>query len=210
MAAKSYLRSIYNTSKDTKNIYSKVITQTLFKSGAIQQGQKVCLVGKLIEGVQDFADSLSNEHRLTQGSLIVRGKLSHLSLKRSRLVDETYLKNIILDSKLDTKKLDSILHSIDLDLRALPGGEYGKPDHKSNITILDTVKILLARTLYHEADIFVFSNLFDELAPEDRIELFDNTVMHHLDEQTVVFHSNDVKLIQQADYVLLFRNHELV
>ena len=64
-----------------------------------------------------------------------------MNLDRTDLLDETFLENIILNDKLDRHKLDNILNHVNLDIRSLPGGEYGRPDLKANITWLDATKI---------------------------------------------------------------------
>ena len=175
----------------------------------IKKGSKVCVVGGEDSGWQFFMDCLSNEHELADGVLFSKGKVVHFDRKRYSLLDVSILENIILDRKLNRKKLDKVLASVGLSILEFVGGEKGSLKENQKIAEILKVKLLLARALYCELDIMVISNLMDELSFNERMSIFDNVVKGYLALNTVVFHSNDRALIDRADYVLVFEGGKI-
>ena len=173
---------------------------------------KVCVMGRIdqAKGQRFFFECLSNEHELSTGKLFIRGKVSHFDLTKFELFDESFIENIVLDAKLNYRRFFEICRVIDLNLSTMNGGRYGTRLTNSNMSDIDRIKILLARSLYHEFDIFVISTLFDKLPYDTRLALFDSLVIGYLKDSTVVYHSNDRELAEKADLVIVFRDGKIV
>ena len=170
----------------------------------IRKGKKICVMGEEASGHQIFLDSLSNEHELLSGLLVSVGQVAHFDAKRFSLLEVSILENIILDRELVRKRLEKICTALELPLDRFVGGERGTLKDNPNITEMLKLKILLARALYSKFELFVFSNFFDSLALDEKVDMFDKTVRGHLGLATVVFHSNDKALADRADWVLVF------
>jgi ABC-type multidrug transport system fused ATPase/permease subunit len=191
---------------------NEIKNMTIFSgiSLRIPLGAKVCVMGLEASGRQSFMDCLSNEHELLDGRLIITGKVNHLNLSKASILNCSFRENITLDSPFNRKKFDKICSVLNFDINKLVGKEYGRIDNNPNITDLDKTKILLARTLYHNHDIVVFSNLFSALSYEDRLSCFDALMAQYLCFKTVIYNSNDRLIAQKSDLVLVFKDFTLV
>ena len=69
---------------------------------------------------------------------------------------------------------------------------------------------MLARSLYQNFDVFVVSNLFERLSYEERLWFFEKIVLQYLMYNTVFYQSNDLALIKKADYILVFKDNNIV
>jgi ABC-type multidrug transport system fused ATPase/permease subunit len=78
------------------------------------------------------------------------------------------------------------------------------------MTDMHKLKILLARALYSQFDVFVISNFFDSLALDEKVDLFDKTVGGYLSLGTVIFQSNDKNLAERADWVIIFEGGKII
>jgi ABC-type multidrug transport system fused ATPase/permease subunit len=189
---------------DQEEVFLKKISLT------IQKNQKICIMGEEGSGHQTFLDCLSNEHDLENGLLVIRGTVAHFDSHRFSLLDMPFIENIILDRKLVRKRLDKICAALELSLDRFVGGERGTLKENPNMTDMQKLKILLARSLYSQFGVFVISNLFDSLALDEKVDLFDKTVRGYLSLGTVIFESNDKTLAERADWVIIFEGGKII
>lgn len=131
---------------------------------SIKSGEKYFITGSQgSSGKSLFLLSLIGETDYIHGDFKTNGKIIYASMKKPLWLEgQSILDNIIVGKKYDHQKFVKILNAVMLDISNLPGKFYFKIYHNaSNIAMFDQKKILLARSLYQEGDIFLFENIFE-------------------------------------------------
>jgi ABC-type multidrug transport system fused ATPase/permease subunit len=70
--------------------------------------------------------------------------------------------------------------------------------------------VLLARLIYQDSDIYVIHNLFKEVTKTIAKSIFDSVIKEFLCCNTVIYSSNNEKLVKRADLVLVFHKGTLI
>lgn len=67
-------------------------------------------------------------------------------------------------------------------------------------------KILLARFLYQDNDIYLFDHYFDEFETKQNLNHFHRVVKRFLKDKTVIYLSRKEEFVKEADYIYVFDN----
>jgi ABC-type transport system involved in cytochrome bd biosynthesis fused ATPase/permease subunit len=137
--------------------------------------------------------------------------MSYLNVRMSNFLMGTVKNNIILDSKFDQARFNRIVKKLNINLSRLKGEEYFEIlEGAKNISIDLQRKILLARWVYQEKDIYLVDDLFDDLNVAEWNLIYENIIMDELREKTVIFMSYTNLQIKVADHIILFDNGQIV
>lgn len=192
---------------DTKKFYSgfKEVLKNI--SLRVEPGQTVCLVGKPGSGVSLFMLALMGEAILSRGTMKINGKLSYLSSSNEVFVSGTIKENILMGEKYDAEKFIKVTEVVELDLTRFPAGEQMEILHNaSNISTDERKKLLLARVLYHDGDLFCLDYCFDDWYPLLSERIFRRIVKEYLKTKTIFYSTSYNRLIKSCDMVLYFEN----
>ena len=178
----------------------------------INPGQKVCLVGQPGSGFSQFLLSLMSESKISnEGTMDLKGGISYLNVRMSNFVLGTIKNNIVLDGVFNPTRFKNILKKLKIDLSRFKGEEYFEiMEGAKNISIDLQRKILLARWVYQEKDIYLMDDLFDDLNVAEWNMIYENIIMDELAQKTVIFMSYTNLQIKVADLIILFDNGQIV
>jgi ABC-type multidrug transport system ATPase subunit len=79
----------------------------------------------------------------------------------------------------------------------------------SNISTDERKKLLLARVLYHDGDLFCLDYCFDDWYPLLSERIFRRIVREYLKKKTIFYSTSFNRLIKSCDLVLYFENGEI-
>lgn len=179
----------------------------------VEPGEVVCLMGKEECGVSGVFLSLLEETYITEGVCEISGSISYISKDSRMLLDNRTLRdNIVLEEGFNKSRFKSILNILSLDISRFPGEEYVEVlENAANFTELEVKKIMLARFLYCQRDIYIFNDYFDFLDNQINDEsLFDSIIRGFLKGKTILYHSNKEKLVCKADKIFVFNSGTIV
>ena len=186
-------RSMKSLMLDEQNTKDANKYKTLLRdiSVVIKPGQKVCLVGKPGSGFTEFLLSILGEAKISNnGKFMVGGSVSYLNIRMANFITGTIRRNIILGAEYDKKRFRRIIEMLNINLRNLRGEEYHQVlEDGKNLSVEMQRKILLARWIYVEKDIYLMDDLFDDL---NRIEwnlIYQELFLNELKDKTVIFMS---------------------
>lgn len=149
---------------------------------------------------------------MIQGVREIRGDVAYISLKDPFFVTDLSLRsNIVLDEYFDRKRYDEVLKVCKIDLKKFRGGDMIEViENGNNFSSGERNKILLARFLYVERDIYIFDHYFDELDPKKHLNHFFRVVNTFLKNKTVFYLSNKQQYVKEADQIYVFDDRTVV
>ena len=163
------------------------------------------MTGRRNSGRSTFFLSLLKETYRVSGCVMLFGKIRFMNLKNSSIITGTMRDNIILGSRFEKEKYYRILDLVGLDINVFVGSDFVEIlENGSNLTFQQKWKMILARMLYSDGDIYLIHHFFDELSPHERKEVFKKIVLKELKNKTVIFSSNDPKLMTYSEKLLHF------
>lgn len=171
----------------------------------ISPGQVVCLMGESNSGASGVLLSIMEETYIIQGVSESLGSFAYLDIKSNFFLNKKTLReNIILDQTYKKSRYDTVLRICQLDLSKFMGSdmmeviEFGR-----NFSINERKKVILARFLYSERDIYLFEDYFDAFSPEIGAAHFNIIVRQFLKDKTIVFLARNQEVVERSDYVYI-------
>ena len=184
--------------------------QTLLKnlSIVIKRGQKVCLVGKPGSGFSEFLLALMGEAKKSKfGQFSIKGSVSYLNIRMENFVSGTINDNIILGGKPDDVRLKKVMKLLKINLKNLRGeGFHQVLEGAKNLSVELQKKILLARWIYKEKEIYLMDDLFDDLNRTEWNNIYQRLFLEELKKKTVIYMSyNNVQIKVLNSFVNFYR-----
>lgn len=171
----------------------------------IKQGQKVCIIGTEGSGKSMLLLSILGESSLDTGTCCYNGKISYLNMKYPLwLTSRSILENITMEENYNKQKYLEILHVVGLNVDKFENSSLTLIlNNADNFNSSEKRKILIARCLYNEADIYMFDGVFDFIDNYERKELFTRVVLKYLQNKTVIFTNTERLLARLSDRILV-------
>ena len=202
----SRIKSVYDISLNNKNIlinknilkfnnvtYKANHLKTIFQnfSLTIKSGNKVLVKGPNGCGKTTLLDIIYGCIEDYQGT-VIRGKYISYVNQNSKLFSGTILENIILDQKLDEKKLQKIIKIVLLDnfIKNISNGVETQITSLINISGGESQKIILARGLYQHFDILLLDESLSEITITDRKKIIQNIFKVFSDKTIIIVNHN--------------------
>lgn len=178
----------------------------------IDKAQTVCLMGSSQSGIESFLNGIIGDRYLLLGNLKIEGTISFYKYDEHLFLEEQSIReNIIFGNKYRALEYSSILELLNLNLDKYPEGDRTIIFHNGcNLDPADRVKLLLARFVYQDCDIYIFCGELDLLSNTEKYSIMKRLVKGHLIEKTVVFKSNEHIFLDLADYVYVFSNGSII
>lgn len=172
----------------------------------VRPGEVVCLMGNDDSGCSGLLLSIMEETYIIQGKLEVLGTFAYINLKNLFFIENRNLRdNIILSEVYVKQRYEQVLQVCDLDVSRFPGEDMVEVvENGKNFSSQERKKIVLARFLYSERDIYLFDYYFDDIDVYQDRSKFRNVVKEFLKQKTVVFRSNKEEFVNKSDYIYIF------
>ena len=182
----------------------------------IKPHEKIVIFSELGDfSESDFILSLLGEAMVSEGSIRVNGRLLLVDFDDIHfLVGQSIRDNILMGSSFDQSRYKQALQTSGIQLDSLPGGDMTEVllgGHNLGFGL--PKRILLARSLYMDADIYIIDGL-EECQPDeqicddlfDEIQFFDQIVKNSLKLKTVIYLSRNEQVVSRADRAFCFED----
>lgn len=189
--------------------YKKTVLKGV--SFGVKRGEKICVIGREGCGKNELFLGILCELNMSSGIFKKKGKIAYLDMNNPKFLKASIRENIVLGEQYFKDKFENILRKVDLNIMKYHGGEMMEiVEGQRNISTEDQKKILLARLLYKDADIYLINKYFDLLSKNQQQPIFEKIVKRYLKEKTVMYTSNVNLLTKLCDRVFVFKGGALV
>lgn len=178
---------------------------------SIHTGSKVCIMGDEDSGVDTFIANLISDNYVLSGEKITNGSITLINHDTNLFIEGMSIKdNITFGHEFVASRYRCLIDLLRLEFSKYPEHEETLlMRHGVNLLREDQKKVLLARCLYEESDIYVIHNFFDVFPNNQELLIFKKLIRGYLLEKTVIFNSNHLKFVRESDIVHLFEDGEL-
>ena len=154
--------------------------------------------------------AMCGELKVKLGEMSVNGSVCYINLRERVFFTGTLRENIILDDPYNVLRYKQVLHAVALDPSLYPGGDMIEVlENGSNFTQIDRQKIVMARALYMNKDIYLIDDYFDKFDMNSMVEHFDSVVLGFLSSRLVFYVSNENVLAKRSDHVMVMNQGEV-
>lgn len=188
----------------------------------INKGDKVLLTGSNGSGKSTLLNILFNNINDYDGEILINntnikninlaglhGRVSFIS-QDDALFNDTIINNIILDEKLNNKKISIINKIVDLDSIIINKLNGINAFIDNNLSGGEKQRIILARSLYKDFDILFMDEALSEVSYKLRLKIINN-LNYYFKDKTIIFVSHNYeKFSFDKVYNLTVRKDEYV
>lgn len=179
----------------------------------IKRGEKVCIINLGEEESDNLIHTLLGEAKIDLGTVERRGSFGYLDVENPVFFyGKTIRENIIFGDEFQDARYYHILDLVKLDIKKFKGQDMMQVLEKGrNISYIERNKILLARMLYAERDIYLIRSygMNKKTTEKDRNQLL-KLLRGAIGEKTVLIFSKGIEFAQFVDRVLILQNKTLI
>lgn len=149
-------------------------------------------------------DNTSKNNNNNNELFFVNGNLSYVS-QMHWLENKTLKENILFNKELDQNKYNNIISICQLnkDLDILPGGDNTEIGEKGiNLSGGQKARISLARSIYHDNDIYLLDDPLASLDNHVGNSILNNCILNYLKDKTRILVTNNLDIIDKADKIV--------
>ena len=172
----------------------------------------VVITGPVSAGKSSLLLSLINELPGGSGRLSVSG-VSSYAAQEPWIFSGTLRDNIILGNPLNSKRYWRIINACCLkrDIDSFDGGDLTLIGERG-VTLSGGQKsrVSLARSVYHQADIYLFDDPLSSVDTQVGTELFNNCMRVFLSGKLVLLVTHQIHFVRQADCIVVMREGAVV
>ena len=169
----------------------------------IGKGQKICISGLDKRAQSDFFYSLCSENYLKSGGFHLGGKVSYCNCDQDMILKgESVRANILFGEDMNSERYETIINTVNLNISYFSNGDKTiMASNGKNYSMNEVRRILLARAVYKEADIYLITNYFGFEDEETEKMEYSTIIRGLLKDKTVIFDCNITLLKNMADKV---------
>lgn len=173
----------------------------------ISPGELVVVIGSVGSGKTCFLHALLDEIEKTGGHCNVSGNISYAP-QESWCFGGSVKQNILLSNGEDMNRLKKVIKvcGLERDLELFPEAEKTFVGEKGySLSGGQKARISLARSVYHEADVYLLDDPLSAVDPKVANHIFNRCIKGYLQYQrkTVVLVTHQLQFLREADKVLV-------
>ncbi|KAL6931193.1 related to Oligomycin resistance ATP-dependent permease YOR1 [Hanseniaspora guilliermondii] len=169
----------------------------------VKKGEFIVVTGPIGCGKSSLLYALANLMKKTEGELRINGEL--LLNGEPWIQNTTFRNNITFGTKFIQEKYDTVIDVCALkgDLDLLDAGHNTEIGERG-VTLSGGQKqrLALARTVYKDADIYLFDDVLSAVDAHVGKHIMDNCILDYLHGKTRILATHQLNLIEHADRVL--------
>ena len=178
----------------------------------IAKGESIVIIGETGSGKSCLIKSLIDRLIiLSKKEFNIDGTISYAS-QTPFIINSTVKENILFYSKYNAERYKQVIKycQLEKDIDSLPAGDLTEiGTNGANLSGGQKSRINLARTVYHNDDIYLFD---DPISSVDSIvynKIIDLVIKNFLKKKTIIFASNDIKYINHFDKVIFVEKEKV-
>ena len=178
----------------------------------IEKGKSCIIIGETGSGKSCLMKSIIDRLIiLSKKEFNIDGTISYAS-QTPFIINATVKDNILFYSKYNEERYNQVIKfcQLEKDIESLPAGDLTEiGTNGANLSGGQKSRINLARSVYHNADIYLFD---DPISSVDSIvynKILDLVIKNLLRKKTIIFASNDIKYIKHFDKVIFIEKEKV-
>ena len=170
----------------------------------IFNNKKVCITGNVSSGKSSLLMALAGELKLGKGLMGIKGSVGYVNLSERVFFNGTLRENIIMDQEYKVARYNNVIQTVGLDLSMYLAKDLTEVlENGSNFSEVDRQRIVMARSLYMDKDIYLIDDYFDKFEIVSTMSHFDSVVQGFLSSRLVLYVSNENMLAKNSDLILV-------
>eukprot|EP01128_Nolandella_sp_AFSM9_P005804 TRINITY_DN287_c0_g1_i1.p1 TRINITY_DN287_c0_g1~~TRINITY_DN287_c0_g1_i1.p1 ORF type:complete len:1308 (+),score=249.92 TRINITY_DN287_c0_g1_i1:336-3926(+) len=167
--------------------------------------------GPVGSGKTCFLDSILRNTHLSHGTCEVNGSVAYVP-QTSWVMNATLKNNILFGYPYDEERYRRVVHACSLksDFKLMPAGDETEIGERGvNLSGGQKQRISIARALYSKKDIYVFDDPLSAVDSHVSKHIFKHAIREFLKDELVLFVTNNLSFLPEADQVVYLENGTL-
>nr|CAB3485572.1 unnamed protein product [Digitaria exilis] len=178
----------------------------------VKRGMKVAICGMVGSGKSSLLSCILGEMPKIDGIVKVSGSKAYVP-QTAWILSGNIRENILFGNPYDKEKYEKIIEACALtkDLELFANGDLTEIGERGiNMSGGQKQRIQIARSLYEDADIYLFDDPFSAVDAHTGSQLFKDCVMGILKDKTVLYVTHQVEFLPAADLILVMQDGKIV
>ncbi|XP_006652712.1 ABC transporter C family member 9 isoform X2 [Oryza brachyantha] len=178
----------------------------------VKRGMKVAICGMVGSGKSSLLSCILGEMPKLAGTVKVSGTKAYVP-QSAWILSGNIRDNILFGNPYDKEKYDKIIQACALtkDLELFANGDLTEIGERGiNMSGGQKQRIQIARSVYEDADIYLFDDPFSAVDAHTGSQLFKDCLMGILKDKTILYVTHQVEFLPTADLILVMQDGNIV
>ncbi|KAK3142774.1 hypothetical protein QOZ80_4BG0351310 [Eleusine coracana subsp. coracana] len=178
----------------------------------VKRGMKVAICGMVGSGKSSLLSCILGEMPKLEGSVRVSGTKAYVP-QTAWILSGNIRDNILFGNLYDKEKYEKIIQACALseDLDLFANGDLTEIGERGiNMSGGQKQRIQIARSMYEDADIYLFDDPFSAVDAQTGSHIFKNSIMGILKDKTVLYVTHQVESLPAADLILVMQDGKII
>ncbi|XP_022684326.1 putative ABC transporter C family member 15 isoform X2 [Setaria italica] len=178
----------------------------------VKRGMKIAVCGMVGSGKSSLLSCILGEMRKLAGTVTVSGRKAYVP-QTAWILSGTIRDNILFGNPYDKDKYEKIIQACALtkDLELFANGDLTEIGERGiNMSGGQKQRIQIARSVYGEADMYLFDDPFSSVDAHTGSHLFKDCLMGLLKDKTIIYVTHQVEFLPAADLILVMQDGKIV
>uniref|UniRef100_A0A0E0KUH2 ABC transporter C family member 9 n=1 Tax=Oryza punctata TaxID=4537 RepID=A0A0E0KUH2_ORYPU len=178
----------------------------------VKRGMKVAICGMVGSGKSSLLSCILGEMPKLAGTVRVSGSKAYVP-QSAWILSGNIRDNILFGNPYDKEKYDKIIQACALtkDLELFANGDLTEIGERGiNMSGGQKQRIQIARSVYEDADIYLFDDPFSAVDAHTGSQLFKDCLMGILKDKTILYVTHQVEFLPTADLILVMQDGNIV
>ncbi|TVU00027.1 hypothetical protein EJB05_54570 [Eragrostis curvula] len=177
----------------------------------VKRGMKVAICGMVGSGKSSLLSCILGEMPKLEGTVRVSGSKAYVP-QTAWILSGNIKDNILFGNPYDKEKYERIIQACALnkDLDLFANGDLTEIGERGiNMSGGQKQMIQIARSMYEDADIYLFDDPFSAVDAQTGSHIFKNSIMGILRDKTVLYVTHQVEFLSAADLILVMHDGKI-
>ncbi|XP_039820639.1 putative ABC transporter C family member 15 isoform X2 [Panicum virgatum] len=178
----------------------------------VKRGMKVAICGMVGSGKSSLLSCILGEMPKQEGTVKVSGSKAYVP-QTAWILSGNIRDNILFGNPYDKEKYERIIQACTLtkDIEMFANGDFTEIGERGiNMSGGQKQRIQIARSIYEDADIYLFDDPFSAVDAHTGSHIFKDCVMGILKDKTVLYVTHQVEFLPAADLILVMQGGKIV
>ncbi|KAM3389632.1 hypothetical protein ACQJBY_011653 [Aegilops geniculata] len=178
----------------------------------VKRGMKVAICGMVGSGKSSLLSCILGEMPKLAGAVRVSGSRAYVP-QTAWILSGNIRDNILFGNPYDKEKYEKIIQACALtkDLELFANGDLTEIGERGiNMSGGQKQRIQIARSVYEDADIYLFDDPFSAVDAHTGGQLFKDCLMGMLKDKTILYVTHQVEFLPAADLILVMQDGKIV
>uniref|UniRef100_A0A3B6DMQ7 ABC transporter C family member 13 n=1 Tax=Triticum aestivum TaxID=4565 RepID=A0A3B6DMQ7_WHEAT len=178
----------------------------------VKRGKKVAICGVVGSGKSSLLSCILGEMPKLAGTVRVSGSRAYVP-QTAWILSGNIRDNILFGNPYDREKYQKVIQACALtkDIELFANGDLTEIGERGiNMSGGQKQRIQIARSVYEDADIYLFDDPFSAVDAHTGGQLFEDCLMGMLKDKTILYVTHQVEFLPAADLILVMQDGKIV